>query len=339
MSFVRVTLFTRNRLDSLVLLKYNNCLEFKNKLSSYNGGFIHIDKQIKFTEVKIEHPRFNTIFTELNTINVSKDSIDVFNKKHHILIYNTSVTLEKECATKPDFDYLFWTNNNPYGGYYFRNEIGVLFQDTLTDTLFKQFTNRFNLTLIELDVTKKLLRFKMNNEEIKDSKNKIIQNILMDSLIVKDVGFVIDTVSFSFVSSFIKVASLPIKEIKKMDLIPISGLKKLSKEMRYIKANNLEYGCGLYRSKEGYGYSLIQFQNSIKEEKTINKCKEQEKLLELEFEYFTLQTVNLSSSGGKHSGRKKELNLNKMVSIYEKEKEIKPSYFAKMGRLDLILIK
>ena len=338
MDFMRVTLFTKNRLDSLILLKYNSCLELKKTLSSYDGAFIYINDQIKFTEVKIEHPRYSTFFTKLNIQNISKDSIDVFNKRHHILIYNTPISLEKECNTKQDFDYLFWTNNNPYGGYYFRNEIGVLLQDTLTDTLFKEFTNRSNLELIELDAQKKILRFKMGGEEIKNTKNQVIKELLLDRLIVKDAGFVVDTVSFSFVSSFIKIASIPTQEINKMKLIPISGLKNMSQEMSYIKENNLKYGCGLYRYKEGHGSNLIHIQNSIKKEKIFNKCTEKEKILELELEYLFLKTINLSSSGGKHSSRKKELNLKKMARIYEKKKKLKPAYFSKIGRLDLILI-
>lgn len=36
---------------------------------------------------------------------------------------------------------------------------------------------------------------------------------LLDSLIVRDAGFVVETVSFSFLSSFIKIASIPTQEI------------------------------------------------------------------------------------------------------------------------------
>lgn len=339
LNFVRVTLFTENRQDSLVLLQYNNCLEFKGKLPTYNGRFILIDKQIKYVEAKVEHPRFLTIFAKLNKTKIFKDSVDVFNKRHHILIYNTDIVLEKECETAKEFDYLFWSNNSPKGGYFFRNEIGVLLQDTLPDTLLTVFSEKYNLIELERNSESKRFRFKLKETVLKDGKNKIIKQLLLDSLIVRDAGAVIDTVSFTFISSFLKVASLPIKQINKLRLQPISGLKKLTAEMNYIKDHKLEYGCGLYRCKDGSAYELLSLQNDLKNNHTAKKCEEKEKLLKLEFKYFSLQTINLSNSGGKDEGRKRELNLNKMVKIHEKEKLIKSSYLAKMGRIDLILIE
>jgi len=55
--------------------------------------------------------------------------------------------------------------------------------------------------------------------------------------------------------------------------------------------------------------------------------------------YFKIQTYNLSSSGGKYNGKKRENKKEKMVKINKREQEIKPSYFAKTGRISFNIIK
>ena len=87
--FVKVTLFNSDRSKKLIIQKNNSCDQFKSSLNGYTGEFIFLKENIKFTEVKIEHPRFTTIFSKLNTMNLLKDSIDIFNKRNHILIYKT----------------------------------------------------------------------------------------------------------------------------------------------------------------------------------------------------------------------------------------------------------
>jgi hypothetical protein len=339
MDFVKVTLFTNDRSDSILLKKHNSCDKLKNRLQGYTGEFILIDNEIKYTEVKVEHPRFTTQFSKLNTLYIAKDSIDVFNKRHHILIFHTTVSLEKECDNKPEFDFLFLANETPQGGYIFRDQIGVLLHNTLPDSLLSKFSHNFKIDLIEKDSSNKILRFRTRDLEIKDGKNKLIRDILLDSLIVKDAGVMIDTIENSFLSSFIKVASLPIKDIEKFNFFPISGLKKLTSEMNYIKNKKLEYGCGLYRCKTGLGYNLFELQNNVKLKRTNIKCDERAELLALELEYFKLKTHNLSSSGGKYDGKKRERKTNKMVKIYAREKEIKLSYYSKLGRVGFYLIK
>ncbi len=339
MDFVKVTLFTNDRSRSIVLKMHNSCDKFKSRLKGYTGKFILIDKEIKYTEVKIEHPRFTTVFNKLNTLNVLKDSIDVFNKRHHILIFNTTVTLEKECDTKPEYDFLFLANEIPEGGYFFRNEIGVLLHDTLSKKQLETFSDNFQIDLIGQDTSNKLLRFKTRDWEIKDGKNKTIKLLLLDSVIVKDAGVMIDTVENAFLSSFIKVASLPIKDVEKFDFFPISGLQSLAPEMNYIQEKKLEYGCGLYRCKTGMGYELFDLQKNVKTKMTNKKCEERQELLALELEYFKIQTHNLSSSGGKYDGKKREHKTDKLVKIYDREQEIKPSYNAKLGRVGFHIIK
>jgi len=145
-----------------------------------------LTENIKYTEVKIEHPRFTTVFSKLNTIDILKDSVDVFNKRNHILIYKTTVILEKACDKKPEYDFLFSVNKDSQGGYFFRNQIGVLLHDTLSSKQIEKFSNKFKIGIIEKDSTNKLLRFKTKDWEVKDGRNKIIKLLLLDSLIVKD---------------------------------------------------------------------------------------------------------------------------------------------------------
>lgn len=337
--FVKVTLFNSDRSKRLILKKNNSCDQFKVSLNGYKNEFIFLTENIRYTEVKIEHPRFTTIFSKLNTINISKDSIDVFNKRNNILIYKTIVVLEKACETKTEYDFLFSVNKYSQGGYFFRNEIGVLLHDTLSSKQIESFSDKFKIVIIEKDSTNKLLRFKTKNWEVKDGRNKIIKLLLQDSLIVKDAGVIIDTVENTFLSSFIKVASLPINEIEKFNFLPISGLKTLNSEMNYIKNKKLEYGCGLYRCKTGLGYELFEIQKNIKIKMTNKKCNERDELKALELEYFKIQTYNLSSSGGKYDGKKRKFKIEKMVKIYNREQEIKPSYFAKTGRISFNIIK
>ena len=333
--FVKVTLFNSDRSKSLILQKNNSCDQFKTSINGYKGKFIFLTENIKYTEVKIEHPRFTTVFSKLNTIDILKDSVDVFNKRNHILIYKTTVVLEKACDKKPEYDFLFSVNKDSQGGYFFRNQIGVLLHDTLSPKQIEKFSNKFKIGIIEKDSTNKLLRFQTKDWEVKDGRNKIIKLLLLDSLIVKDAGVIIDTVENAFLSSFIKVASLPINDIKKFNFLPISGLKTLTSEMNYIKNKKLEYGCGLYRCKIGLGYELFEIQKKIK----IKICDERDELKALELEYFKIQTYNLSSSGGKYNGKKRENKKEKMVKIYKREEEIKPSYFAKKGRISFNIIR
>ena len=336
--FVKVTLFNSDRSKKLIIQKNNSCDQFKINLNGYTGEFIFLKENIKYTEVKIEHPRFTTIFSKLNTMNLLKDSIDIFNKRNHILIYKTIVILEKACDTKPEYDFLFSGNNDSQGGYFFRNQIGVLLHDTLSPKQIKKFSNKFKIDVIDKDSTNTLIRFKTRDWKVKDGKNKIISLLLLDSSIVKDAGVIIDTIENAFLSSFIKVASLPIKDIEKFNFLPISGLKKLTSEMKYIKNKKLAYGCGLYRCKIGLGYELFEIQKNIKVKMTNKKCSERDELKDLELEYFKIQTYNLSSSGGKYSGKKREHKKEKMVKIYKREQKIKPCYFAKTGRISFNII-
>ena len=269
----------------------------------------------------------------------NSNSIDVFNKRHHILIYNTTISLEKECDSKPEFDFLYLSNETPYGGYFFRNEIGVLLQDTLSKKQLETFSDNFKIDLIEKDSSNKILRFRTRDWEVKDGKNKTVKMLLLDSLVVKDAGVMIDTVENAFLSSFIMVASLPIKDVEKFNFFPISGLKSLTPEMNYIKDKKLEYGCGLYRCKTGLGYELFELQNKVNTRMTNKKCDERSELRALELEYFNIQTHNLSSSGGKFDGKKREHKTKKLVKIYDREQEIKPSYYAKLGRIGFHIIK
>ena len=337
--FVKVTLFNSDRSKSLILQKNNSCDQFKTSINGYKGEFIFLTENIKYTEVKIEHPRFTTVFSKLNTIDILKDSVDVFNKRNHILIYKTTVVLEKACDKKPEYDFLFSVNKDSQGGYFFRNQIGVLLHDTLSPKQIEKFSNKFKIGIIEKDSTNKLLRFQTKDWEVKDGRNKIIKLLLLDSLIVKDAGVIVDTVENAFLSSFIKVASLPINDIKKFNFLPISGLKTLTSEMNYIKNKKLEYGCGLYRCKIGLGYELFEIQKKIKIKMTNKKCDERDELKALELEYFKIQTYNLSSSGGKYNGKKRENKKEKMVKIYKREQEIKPSYFAKKGRISFNIVR
>ena len=339
MDFIKVTLFTNDRSKNLVLQKNNRCDKFKTTLNGYTGKFTLISKNIKYTEVRIEHPRFNTIFRKLNTINILKDSIDIFNKRHHILIYNTTVTLEKECKTKPEYDFLFIANETAQGGYFFRDQIGVLLHDTLSKEKLDTFSNNFNIDLIEKNNTKKLLRFKTRGWKVKNGRNKLIKLLLLDSLVVKDAGVIIDTIENAFLSSFIKVASIPIKDIEKFNFCPISGLKTLTSEMEYIKNKNLKYGCGLYRCKIGLGYELFDLQKKIRIKTTNKKCNERNKLRDLELEYFKTKIHNLSNSGGKYYGKKRVRKKNKMIKIHKREQEIKQTYFAKQGRISFNIIR
>lgn len=178
--FVKVTLFNSDRSKKLIIQKNNSCDQFKISLNGYTGEFIFLKENIKFTEVKIEHPRFTTIFSKLNTMNLLKDSIDIFNKRNHILIYKTIVILEKECDTKPEYDFLFSGNNDSQGGYFFRNQVGVLLHDTLSPKQLKKFSNKFKIDVIDKDSTNTLIRFKTRDWKVKDGKNKIISLLLAE---------------------------------------------------------------------------------------------------------------------------------------------------------------
>lgn len=111
------------------------------------------------------------------------------------------------------------------------------------------------------------------------------------------------------------------------------------KETNYATTNELEWGSGLYQRKTGIGYNIINEQTKIKENAFEKRCEIQEQLKDYDLEYLELQTYNLSVSGGEDRGRKKYNNVNRMLEIKEKEKELFALYNAHFPELEIVIIK
>lgn len=334
----KITLYNSSRNDSLNLLRYHNCLFLNGKLPQYNGKFILFDKKINYYEVKIEHPKFTTSFHPLNKIEITTDSIDEFNKKHHIHIYKTEIKLEMECPEEEKFDFLYFSNQNPKGGFLHNNLIGVLFKDSLSTDSLKSISKDFKLSFHSKSYTGKQVIFQLDKGKLKSGKNKTIETLLLDSTRIKDVGIVVDTNKFEFFSSFYKIHAVEINQIKKWNMEAISGLKSFSKTMSYIKYNELEMGCGLYQNKLGLGINIIKYQNQTHQKELNDKCIERKKLKENDAEYVTLHTRNFSISGGEDLGKKKINNEKRMAEIHEEDKILKKEYNAPFGYIEPIVI-
>lgn len=334
----KITLYNSSRSDSLNLSRYHNCLFLKGKLPQYNGEYILFDKKISYSEVKIEHPSFVTSFYPLNKVEIATDSIDEFNKKHHIHIYKTEIELEQECPEQNQFDFLYFSDQKPKGGYLYNNFIGALFKDSLSNDSLKSIASDFNLDFHTKSYTGKQVIFKLAKGKLKLGKNKIIQTLLLDSSRIKDAGIMVDTIQFEFFSSFYKIHALEINQIEKWNMEAISGLKSFSNTMNYIKSNELEMGCGLYQNKLGLGIDIITYQNQTHQKELNDKCAEQKKLKENDAEYVTLHTRNFSISGGEDLGKKKINNEKRMAEIHEEDKILKKEYNAPFGYIEPIVI-
>ena len=147
LNYFKITLFDEYRKDSLIIPRYSNCLNFKGKLAQYNGDFILYGKQIPYSEIKIEHPRYVTTFAHLNKTVTTIDSIDTFNQLHHILIHETVIEIEQECPEDPKFDYLFKSGTQSHGGFYNENHIGVLMHDSLCIDSLKSIAKSISLLI------------------------------------------------------------------------------------------------------------------------------------------------------------------------------------------------
>lgn len=334
----KITIFNSTRSDSLLIPRYNNCLIFKGKLPQYNGEFILYDKQIPFTSIKVEHPKFITSFYTLNKTVADLDSIDVFNKRHHILIHNTVVELEQECPEEKNFHFQFWSDKQPKGGFIYENLIGALFNDSLSTDSLKSIGNSIGLTFKDKSYTGKRVLFQLQKGKVKTGKNKSIIALLNDSNRIKDAGLIIDSAQIIFFSSFCKIHALPITSIEKWGFEPISGLKSMTSSMNYIKSKELEMGCGLYRHTYGIGMNIINWQKQSFLNELNDRCSEQKQLLKNDKDYVTLHTKTLSISGGKDKGNKKISNIKKMTEIHESDKELNKEYKAPYGYIEPILI-
>lgn len=335
----KITLFDESRRDSLLIPRYSNCLNVKGKLAQYNGEFILYDKQIPYTKIKIEHPRYVTTFTHLNKTVALIDSIDIFNQRHHILIHETRIKVEQECNEEKKFDYLFKSGNQSHGGFYNENHIGVLMHDSLTIDSLKSVAKKYKLTYKNKSYDGKNILFKLQKGKLKKGRNKVIGKLLMDSLLVKDAGVTTDTNLISYLSSFYRINALHIDQIDKWNFEPISGLMSMAKALIYIKNNELELGCGLYRIKNGLGYKILDLQNQIEVKTHKKKCKESALLIALDKEYITIKTRTFSIHGGKDIKKKKLKNEKKMGEIRKEEKEVKKSFYTPFSFIEPILLK
>lgn len=339
LQFMKVTLLTSNRSDSLILAPHSSCSALRDKHERFNGKYIWVGPSIPFKEVKIEHPDFATSVYPINTSDVDADSVDVFNKRHHILFHINTIQLEKECEEIEPHSIYFWSNLTPQKGVKCYQYIGVLLVDTLSPISTDNLLHKYPLTIRRVSDDKRILLLKLKDNELKDGKNSILKAIILDSLFVKDAGVVIDTSVITFISSFIKISCLPVKQIEKEKIEPISGLKSMSWQSGYIQANGLEWGAGLYRLKTGLGYDFLKLQEEIKDAQLEQKCKEHDELVALDLEYLELNTVNFSNSGGKDRGKKRVNNTERMTEIKKLEKEISVKYNAPIGYLDIILVE
>lgn len=334
----KITLFNASRSDSLVIPRYNNCLHFKGKLAGYNGQFILFGKSISYSEVKVEHPKFVTSFFELNKTFAFKDSIDEFNARHHILFHSTQLTLEQNCPQEPNYDFLFWSNSTPKGGYLYENLIGVLMKDSLPTDSLKSIGKEYELLYKGKSHTGKQVIYQLPKGKLKQTKNQAITRFLIDSNRVKDSGVLIDSTAYFFYSSFYKINALSINQIEKWNFAPISGLKSMAKSTAYITTNDLEMGCGLYNYPEGLGLNIIKWQKQTSLKESKDRCKEQAKLIANDKEYVILHTKTFSISGGKDVGKKKRSNEKRMGEIYKEDKELKKQYNAPFGYIEPIVL-
>ena len=338
LNYFKITLFDEYRQDSLIIPRYSNCLTFKGKLAQYNGDFILYGKQIPYTEIKIEHPRYVTTFAHLNKTVAPIDSIDIFNQRHHILIHETVIEVEQECHEDPRFDYLFKSGNQSHGGFYNDNHIAVLMQDSLTIDSLKSIAKKYQLTYKNKSYDGKTILFKLQKGKLKKGKNKVIGKLLMDSLLVKDAGVTTDTNLISFLSSFYRINALHIDQIDKWNFEPISGLMSMAEALIYIKNNELEMGCGLYRIKNGLGYKILDLQNQIEVKTHKKKCKESALLIALDKKHIIIHIRTFSIHGGKDIKKKKLKNEKKMREIYEEEKKVKKSFYTPFSFIEPILL-
>ena len=339
LNYFKITLFDEYRKDSLIIPRYSNCLNFKGKLAQYNGDFILYGKQIPYSEIKIEHPRYVTTFAHLNKTVTTIDSIDTFNQLHHILIHETVIEIEQECPEDPKFDYLFKSGTQSHGGFYNENHIGVLMHDSLCIDSLKSIAKKYKLTYKNKSYDGKTILFKLQKGKLKKGKNKVIGKLLMDSLLVKDAGVTTDTNLISYFSSFYRINALYIDQIEKWKFNPISGLMSMAEALVYIKNNELEMGCGLYRIKNGLGYKILDLQKQIKVNTHKTKCKESALLVALDKEYIIIHTRTFSIHGGKDIKKKKKFkNEKRMAEIYEEEKEVKKSFYTPFSFIEPILL-
>jgi len=334
----KITLFNDSRSDSLILHRYNNCLVFKGQLENYNGEFIFYDKKIKYSQAKVEHPKFLTSFHALNSTFTDKDSVDVFNKRHHILIHETILNLEQECPEESNFDFMFWSNRKPYGGFIYNNLIGLIMNDSLSHDSLKSIANLNNLSFKSKSHTGKEVIFQLNKGKLKAGKNKVISALLMDSLRIKDAGILIDSNEFIFFSSLYKIHALPIGKIKKMKFRPISAVKSMESSMNYIKEHELEMGCGLYKRADGLGIKIINWQQEVFDNEMKDKCEENQKLTANDKGFVVLHTKTFSISGGKDIGKKKAQNEKRMAEIHEEDKMLKKEFNAPFGYIEPVVI-
>ena len=337
-NYFKITLFNATRTDSLILPRHNNCLTLKGKLLDYNGAFVLFDKKIKYTAAKVEHPLFLTSVYPINKTIIQSDSIDFFNKKHHIHIYKTDIELIRECPDKKVFDFFYFSDEKPKGGYNYENLIGVLFKDSLPKDSLKEIGNNFGLKFKSSSFTGKQVIYALAKGKLKKVNNKTIIALLNDSTRIKDAGVLIDSTDFQFFSSFFKIHALELNQIEKWKMEPVSGLKSFSKTMAYIKTNELEMGCGLYKNATGVGLKIIDWQVSTFKKELEDKCTEQYKLNENDREYVTLHTRTFSISGGKDIGEKKVQNEKRMGEIHEEDKILKKDYNAPIGYIEPIII-
>lgn len=337
LDYFKVTLFNENFTDSILLNRYQNCLVLKGQLPQYNGTFLYYDKKINYSWVRVEHPRYDNQLLPLNTEVAQKDSVDEFNKRHHILFHITEVDLEETCMEQPGYDYLFWSNGVPYGGYLYPNQIGVLLKDSMGADTLRKIAQNHDLNYQSVSYNGKVVIFNQE-KKLKKKKNKGIVTLLEDSNLVEDAGFMLDTNTYLFASSFHRVCGVTIKEIEKRKLKPIGGLQSLAVETMYIREKELEMGCGLYRYDLGMGYWIFDYAAKLKDEELKDKCYEQSKWAVLDKEYHVLHTWNFSISGGSDKGKKKANNEKRMMAIHEEQKELMKQYKAPFAFVEPIII-
>lgn len=180
LNYFKVILFNENFTDSIQLKRYNNCLVLKGKFPQLNGSFFHYDQKVKYWWVQVEHPRYAKQLVKLNTDLVDKDSVDVRNKRHHIFTHVTELTCEEICPQNPNYDYMFWSNNEPFGGYMYENLIGVLFKDSLGTDSLKSIGEQYDLNFHSVAYTGKLVVYN-HKKKLKKKKNKVLIALLNDS--------------------------------------------------------------------------------------------------------------------------------------------------------------
>lgn len=334
----KITLFNASGTDSLLIPRYNNCLHFKGKLAGYNGKFIFYDKKIPYSQVKVEHPKFPTTYFELNKTDAFKDSVDLFNKRHHILFHKTKLELFMDCPQEPTYDFMFWSDKKPMGGFYYENLICVLMKDSLSTDSLKGIGNEYNLQFQSKSYTGLQVIYKLRKGKLKGGKNPIFPLLVSDSLRVKDAGVLIDSTYYAFFSSFYKIHALTINQIEKWQFDPISGLKSMLPSITYIKANDLEMGCGLYKHPYGLGLNILKYQNQIIKQEFKDKCNEQSQLLQNDKEYLILHTKTYSISGGEDIRKKKRKNEKKMAEIHADDKILKKEFNAPFGYIEPIVL-